>query len=132
MSKGMACFFSRRRKKAPVVSDRGFVSVQERWCRLFPFAGEFYQRFHVFFASFPHNLFGERRGRGSFVPVKGLQVIAEELFVEGGLGAARLVAVFRPEAAGVGGHTFVDDSTPKFAHMNGRENKKNPPINGAL
>ena len=61
-------------------------------------AGDACVSLDVFFASFLNDLcreFGARRG---FVPVKCLEVVANELFVEARLAFARGVEVSRPKA----------------------------------
>ena len=64
--------------------------------------------FDVFLAGFLDDVvqqFGAGRG---FVPVEGLEVISDELFVEAGLAFAGGVEAGRPEAGGVGREYLVD------------------------
>src|SRR3954466_11371869 len=72
------------------------------------FAGELAVGLEVAFTG-AHDYFGgEFGGGGGFVPGLGFEVVADELFVEGGLVVAGFVVVGGPEAAGVGGEDFVD------------------------
>src|SRR5207247_6927246 len=48
----------------------------------------------------------------SFVPGQGLEVIADELFVEARLSAAWLIIVCRPETRRIGSKHFVDENQP--------------------
>ena len=65
--------------------------------------------FDVFFTGFLDDVFGEFGAGRGFVPVEGLEVIADELLVEAGLAFAGGLEVGRPEAGGVGGEHFVDE-----------------------
>src|SRR6266542_5122250 len=49
-----------------------------------------------------------------FVPIQGFEVIAEELFVEARLAAARLVLVGRPETGRVGCQRLVNENQSSF------------------
>ncbi len=71
------------------------------------FPGEEAEGFEVFFACFSGYFSGEGRGRGLFVPVDGFEVVADELFVEGGLWASGFVAGGGPVAGAVRGENFV-------------------------
>ena len=59
---------------------------------------------------------GGKLGAGvGLAPAERLAVVADELLVERGLGAAGLVAVGRPEARGVGGEGLVGEDEPALA-----------------
>ena len=63
-----------------------------------------------------HDVLGERRPGRRLVPGLGLQPVADELLVEGGLRPPRLVAVGGPVAGGVGGQHLVDEQQLSGIH----------------
>src|ERR1700751_2739297 len=71
-------------------------------------AGEPPERFDVFLARALDDLVGQRGDRRLLVPADALEIIADELLVEAGLGAAGLVSVRRPETGRVGRQHLVD------------------------
>src|SRR5437899_3737960 len=64
--------------------------------------------FHIFRRSFFDHFLRQLRRRRSLVPVKRLEVIAHELFVETGRALSDDVLVLWPEARRIGRETFVD------------------------
>ena len=56
---------------------------------------------------FCQHIFGDSGGGGLFVPAAAFQPVADKLFVKRRGIAADLVALRRPEAAGIGGEHFV-------------------------
>ena len=72
-------------------------------------SGDQAEGFEVLFAGTGDDLVGEGGCRGLFVPVDGFEVVANVLFVEGGLRATGVVGCGGPVAGGVGGENFVGE-----------------------
>src|SRR4029077_4784345 len=70
------------------------------------------KRLDVLFARFLDDLGRQRRNRRLLVPLDGLEVVADELFVEARLGATGLVDILRPEPRGVRRQDFINEDQP--------------------
>src|SRR5688572_3560509 len=82
---------------------RGCLSTQV-------FAGQPAECLDIPVAGARHDVVGQARDRGLFVPPDALEIIADELLVEARLGTAGLVLVARPESRRVGGQHFIDQN----------------------
>src|SRR6266511_4605545 len=74
------------------------------------------ERFDVFRRRLLNHVLRQRRGRGSFVPIKRLQIIAYKLFVEAGRALSDRVFTFWPEARRVWREAFVDQKQFSIDH----------------
>src|SRR6202161_805244 len=72
-------------------------------------AGEEAVSIQVLALRFCHDVVGQRGRGGLFVPLNLLEVVADKLFIEGGLRAAGSVLVGRPVTGGVGGKDLVGE-----------------------
>src|ERR1700733_11091992 len=111
-----------RTRTARIVQSSGVSVCMARWyLNLSPSsaeielaAGEEEVSIQVLTLRFCHDVVGQR-GRGRLlVPLNLLEIVADELLVEGGLRSAGLVLVGRPVAGGVGGEDLVgEDDAPR-------------------
>src|ERR1051325_113833 len=70
--------------------------------------GETTKRLNILCRTFFHHFLRQTRGRGSFVPVECLQIIAHKLLVEARRALPNRVIVFWPETGRIRCQTFVD------------------------
>ncbi len=66
------------------------------------------KRLDILRRTFFDHFLRQTRGRGTFVPIEGLQIIAHELLIEARRTLPDRILVLRPEARGIRRQTFVD------------------------